>query len=217
MSTPSSSPVPVPSSKPGESASKTVQVLSPQYVLYTDAELEQSRTTFYEKQRAGREGNFTFSKQLRCRLIRNTVTSMIAIKGAAGDDFQYPCSRELTLMAKRLTEYYPMLRDTSVASGAEWVRGYALFRIVLFTILQFHLRIYGLISFQESVKKQLLKRVQNVTTPKKKQGATPSRKRRRPISLESSSQESSTDDSGSFASTLILERSPPSRSSSPEA
>lgn len=53
---------------------------------------------------------------------------MIAIKRAAGDDFQYPCSRELTVMAKRLIEYYPMLQDRSAAVGAEWVGGYALFR-----------------------------------------------------------------------------------------
>ncbi len=67
---------------------------------------------------------------------------------------------------------------------------------------------------QESVKKQLLKRVQNVTPTKRK---TPSRQRQRAISNESSSQESSTDDSGSNASTLILERSPQSGGSSPEA
>ena len=69
---------------------------------------------------------------------------------------------------------------------------------------------------QESVKKQLLKRVQNVTPAKKKQGATPSRKRRRGISFESSSSlESSADDTESNASTIILERSPQA-SSSPE-
>ncbi|KAI4804101.1 hypothetical protein KUCAC02_025743 [Chaenocephalus aceratus] len=58
---------------------------------------------------------------------------MISIKRAAGDDFNYPCSRELTVMAKRLIEYYPMLRDRSQTSRAEW----------------------------ETVKKQLLKRIQN--------------------------------------------------------
>ncbi|KAK3527444.1 hypothetical protein QTP86_022671 [Hemibagrus guttatus] len=47
---------------------------------------------------------------------------------------------ELTGMAQRLIEYYPMLQDKSAASGAEW----------------------------EPEKKQLLKRLQNVTTPKKK-------------------------------------------------
>lgn len=67
------------------------------------------------------------------------------------------------------------------------------------------------------MKKQLLKRVQNVTPTKKKQGATPSRKRRWDVSSESSTLESSTDDSGSLASTLILERSPQSGGSSPEA
>ena len=57
---------------------------------------------------------------------------MIAIKRAAGDDFEYPCSRELTAMAKRLIEYYPMQRDRSAASGADWVGGCALFSITAF-------------------------------------------------------------------------------------
>lgn len=72
------------------------------------------------------------------------------------------------------------------------------------------------VSCQESVKKQLLKRVQNVTTPKKKQGATPSRKRPRSLSFQSS-QETSTDETDeSTSSTLILERSPQSTCSTPE-
>nr|XP_020465275.1 uncharacterized protein LOC109965537 isoform X2 [Monopterus albus] len=168
---------------------RTVQLVSPQYVIYTDTELEQSRSTFFEKQRAGQEGEHILSKDLHCRLIRNTVTSMISIKRAAGDGFQYPCTRELIVMAKRLIEYYPMLRDKSAASGAEW----------------------------EPVKKQLLKRLQNVTTPKKKQGATPSSKRPRSLSFQSS-QETSTDETDeSTSSTLILGRSSHSRCSTSEA
>lgn len=54
----------------------------------------------------------------------------------------------------------------------------------------------------------------NVTPAKKKQGATPSRKRQRGIE-SSSSLESSADDTESNASTIILERSPQA-SSSPE-
>lgn len=50
---------------------------------------------------------------------------MIAIKRAARDDFQYPCIRELSVMAKRLIEYYPMLQDKSPAGGAEWVCQYS--------------------------------------------------------------------------------------------
>ncbi|XP_034082042.1 uncharacterized protein LOC117552575 [Gymnodraco acuticeps] len=177
------------SPQPQHGASRTVQLPSPLYVLYTDTELEQSRSTFSEKQRAGEEGDYVLSKDLRCRLIRNTVTSMLSIKRAAGDDFNYPCSRELTVMAKRLIEYYPMLRDRSQTSRAEW----------------------------ETVKKQLLKRVQNVTTPKKKQGSTPSRKRPRSLSFQSSHETSTDETDESTASTLILERSPPSRCSTPEA
>lgn len=137
LTTPSLSPTSLPPSSPRDHHvnSRTVQLVSPQYVVYTDTELEQSRTTFFEKQRAGQEEGFTLSKELRCRLIRNTVTSMIAIKRAAGDDFQYPCSRELTVMAKRLVEYYPMLRDRPAAGcQSEWVGGYALFRISTCTV-----------------------------------------------------------------------------------
>lgn len=74
---------------------------------------------------------------------------MLAIKRANGDDFKYPCPQELTAMAKRLIEYYPMLRDRSSPSTPEW----------------------------ELVKKQLLKRVQNVTTPKKKTRCHPIKKK----------------------------------------
>ncbi|KAK0143224.1 hypothetical protein N1851_018650 [Merluccius polli] len=136
----------------------------------------------------GQEGDFSLSKDLRCRLIRNTVTSMIAIKRATEDDFNYPCNRELTVMAKRIIGYYPMLKDISANSGAEW----------------------------ESLKKQLLKRVQNVTTPKKQQGATPLRKKTRRLSFQTR-QESSTDKTDeSTTSTMISERSTPPRCSTPE-
>ena len=74
---------------------------------------------FWKKKSAGQEGDYTLSKELRFCLIRNTVTSRIVINRAAGDEFQYPCSHELTVMAKHLIEYYPR----SGASGAEWVGG----------------------------------------------------------------------------------------------
>ncbi|CAL1615146.1 unnamed protein product [Knipowitschia caucasica] len=182
-------------------ATKKVRLISPEYVIYTDTELELARSAYFEKQRAGQDNDYTMPKDLRCRLIRNTVTSMIAIKRASEDDFKYPGPRELTAMAKRLVEYYPMLRDKSTPSTPEW----------------------------EMLKKQLLKRVQNVTTPKKKQGATPSRKGRRSLKFQSS-QETCTEESdepfssptsvsspassvaSSSASTVILEKSTPSTS-----
>ncbi|XP_028297375.1 uncharacterized protein LOC114459265 isoform X2 [Gouania willdenowi] len=83
------------------------------------------------------------------------------------------------------------------------------------------------------VKKQLLKRVQNVTTPKKKQGPTPSRKGPRSLKFQSS-QATCTEESdepfsspasvssaassvaSSSSSTVILEKSTPSTSTSQE-
>ncbi|KAL2097882.1 hypothetical protein ACEWY4_007089 [Coilia grayii] len=154
-SSPFSSPVSIPPESP--TPQHVMQLVSPKYAVYSDTELEQARTTFLDKLKAGEGGDYTLSKDLRCRLIRNTVTSMITIRRAAGDGFRYPCSREITMMAKCLVEYYPMLEDRS-GTGAVW----------------------------EIVKKQLLKRLQNVTTPKKKQGPTPSRKRRRSLNFHHS-------------------------------
>ncbi|CAL9689334.1 unnamed protein product [Knipowitschia caucasica] len=175
---------PKPKHKDCSGATKKVRLISPEYVIYTDTELELARSAYFEKQRAGQDNDYTMPKDLRCRLIRNTVTSMIAIKRASEDDFKYPGPRELTAMAKRLVEYYPMLRDKSTPSTPEW----------------------------EMLKKQLLKRVQNVTTPKKKQGATPSRKGRRSLKFQSSQETCTEEIASSSASTVILEKSTPSTS-----
>lgn len=66
------------------------------------------------------------------------------------------------------------------------------------------------------MKKQLLKRLQNVTTPKKKQGATPSRKRPRSLSFQSNRETSTDETDESTSSTLIIERSPHSTCSTSE-
>ncbi|XP_029951060.1 uncharacterized protein LOC115391096 [Salarias fasciatus] len=93
---------------------KTLQLPSPpEYVLYTDSELELARKHYFEMARIGREEESTMSKELRCRLVRNTITSMISIlrEGQQGEELRYPCKHEVTAMAKRLVEYYPMLQE----------------------------------------------------------------------------------------------------------
>ena len=110
-----------------------------------------------------------------------------------------------------------MLRDRSAKSGAEWVSHYLLvvsacMASFLYTpfFMLFLTQSVLCLSCQESLKKQLIKRVQNVST-KKQQGATPSRKKARRLSFQSG-QETSTDETddstSSTASTVILERSP---------
>ncbi|KAL6484017.1 hypothetical protein MHYP_G00088900 [Metynnis hypsauchen] len=79
------------------------------------------------------------SKDLRCRLIRNTMTSMIAILRAKGDGDRYPSKPEVTAMAKRIVLYYPMLQDRDLSSKNAWVTVYT----------------------------QLYKRLQNVRSPQK--------------------------------------------------
>lgn len=63
--------------------------------------------------RTAREGKYVMPKELRCRLVRNTVTIMISILRASqqGEGVWYPSMHEVTAMAKRLVEYYPMLQD----------------------------------------------------------------------------------------------------------
>ncbi|XP_061770752.1 uncharacterized protein LOC133561480 [Nerophis ophidion] len=80
------------------------------------------------------------SKELRCRLIRNTMTSMMAILRARGDEGsdRYPSKPEITAMAKRIVQYYPMLQDKGLKNT--WV--------TVFT--------------------QLYKRLQNVRSPQKR-------------------------------------------------
>ncbi|XP_039509527.1 uncharacterized protein LOC120464211 [Pimephales promelas] len=96
------------------SPKKTLQLPSPpEYVVYTDSELEQARKHFFEMARTGREQECVMSKELRCRLVRNTVTSMISILRASqqGEEVRYPPKHEVTAMARRIVEYYPMLQD----------------------------------------------------------------------------------------------------------
>ncbi|KAL7385551.1 hypothetical protein ABVT39_024162 [Epinephelus coioides] len=98
------------------SPEKVVKLSSPEYVLHTDTELEQVRQQYFELSKKGEERNCQMSKELRCRLIRNTMTSMIAILRAKGDgeSHRYPSKPEITAMAKRIVLYYPMLQDQGI-------------------------------------------------------------------------------------------------------
>lgn len=98
-----------------------VELSFPEYVLHTDTKLEQCRKQYFELAKAGEERNCQMSKDLRCRLIRNTMTSMIAILRATGDRDRYPSKPEITAMAKRTVLYYPMLQGRDLSSKYAWV------------------------------------------------------------------------------------------------
>ncbi|KAL3993488.1 KRAB domain-containing zinc finger protein [Sarotherodon galilaeus] len=93
------------------STSKFVTMSNPEYIVFTDSELEQARHSYFEKKRLGTECAEPLSKELFCRLVRNTMTNMISIARAA-EDSRYPSKYEVDAMAKRLMEYYPMLKET---------------------------------------------------------------------------------------------------------
>ncbi|KAM4591916.1 uncharacterized protein PAE49_019527 [Odontesthes bonariensis] len=146
------------------SPKRTLQLPGPpEYVIYTDSELELARKHYFEMARTGRERECVMSKELRCRLVRNTATSMISILRASqqGEEVRYPSKHEVTAMARKLVEYYPMLQDKDKTMK--------------------HMSIY----------KNLHKRLQNVKSPHKRQGPTPERsrtKKRRHIDFSASDQ-----------------------------
>ena len=64
------------------------------------------------------------SKQLRCRLVRNTITTVVSILRATvetDEDHRYPSEEEMMVMAKRLVEKYPMLQDQPSVITHRWV------------------------------------------------------------------------------------------------
>lgn len=96
---------------------KTVKMPDPpEYVVYTDSELDMVRSQYFDLLWKGKEKNFTMSKELCCRLIRNTITSMVAILRASpmGKEVRYPSKLELRAMSQKIVEYYPMLRDADI-------------------------------------------------------------------------------------------------------
>ncbi|KAM8737577.1 uncharacterized protein AB9X84_008665 isoform 2-T2 [Acanthopagrus schlegelii] len=85
---------------------KIMKMSSPDYVIYTDTELDQVRKYYSEMQHCGRAHECTMSKELRWRLVRNTMTSMISILRANDmqdrGDAKYPPREEVSAMSKRL-------------------------------------------------------------------------------------------------------------------
>ena len=73
-------------------------------MVYTDSELEQDCKQYFEIALTGREWECVVSKELRCRLMRSTVTSMISILRASQqeEEVQRPSKQEVTAMARRL-------------------------------------------------------------------------------------------------------------------
>ncbi|KAL7381939.1 hypothetical protein ABVT39_013856 [Epinephelus coioides] len=98
-----------------ETADKTMKMPDPpEYVVYTDSELDMVRSQYFALLHNGKEKDCKIrSKELCCRLIRNTVTSMVAILCASpmGKEVKYPSKREMRAMAQKIADYYPMKSD----------------------------------------------------------------------------------------------------------
>ncbi|XP_076739545.1 uncharacterized protein LOC143412323 [Maylandia zebra] len=123
----------------------------PEYVVYTDSELDMVRSQYCALLHSGKEKDCRMSKELCCRLVRNTVTSMVAILRASpmGKEVTYPSKLEMRAMSQKIVDYYPMLRDADTHMP--------------------YLTIYT----------KLYKRLQNMKSPRKRQGSMPQRGRPR--------------------------------------
>ena len=109
-------PSPPRTSTPKSHHQKTVKMPDPpEYVVYTDSELDLVRSQYFELLRSGKWSQCKLSKDLFCRLIRNTVTSMVAILRASSScqEQMYPSKREIQAVAEKIVDYYPMLQDSS--------------------------------------------------------------------------------------------------------
>ncbi|KAM7404768.1 hypothetical protein PAMP_012083 [Pampus punctatissimus] len=164
-------------SKEEASTSKFLTMSNPQYIVFTDSELEQVRRTYFEQKRLGTEHSVALSKELFCRLIRNTMTNMISIARAT-EDCRYPTKHEVNAMAKRLVDYYPMIKGQS--SNSEW----------------------------EHVAKKLMKRLSNVRSPRKAKVPPSKKTRQDTEVSSDISTTDDVYDGDSSASTIIREHSP---------
>ena len=92
---------------------KTFTLPSIQYIIYTDSELEHVRKHYFELKKVGRGGECELSKELSCKIVRNTITNVLSIVRASDvEDFiRYQTKEDLQTMARRLVSYYPMLAD----------------------------------------------------------------------------------------------------------
>ena len=187
-----------------------MKISFPDYVVHTDTELEHVRTQYFELAKKGEERNCQMSKELRCRLIRNTMTSMIAILRAKGDaeSDRYPSKPEITAMARRIVQYYPMLQDLN--NKNTWVSEMYPVMTKVFGILstQVHFRTLYFCLVQATVYGQLFKRLQNVRTPQKTvpEGRA-SKKRHLQPKMPRLEQPTDTDEIDSSDSTIILNHS----------
>lgn len=183
----------------------------PEYVVYTDSELDMVRSQYFALLHSGKEKDCRMSKELCCRLVRNTVTSMVAILRASpmGKEVTYPSKLEMRAMSQKIVDYYPMLRDAD--THMPYVS-----HSLLTTISKIerdkkkNVQIYIILP-QLTIYTKLYKRLQNMKSPRKRQGSMPQRGRPRKTLFSSDDTDNGTEGdlsgeaSGSSDYTILLE------------
>lgn len=157
-----------------ENTAKTMKLPDPpEYVVYTDSELDMVRSQYFALLRNGNVMDCKMSKELTCRLIRNTITSMVAILRASplGKEVTYPSKHELRAMSQKIVDYYPMLRD---ATDLPYVSFY-FFKPKKGGGANNKTNNLLNIPLQLTIYSKMYKRLQNMKSPRKRQGPVPQR------------------------------------------
>ncbi|XP_039902975.1 uncharacterized protein LOC120743418 isoform X2 [Simochromis diagramma] len=157
----------------------------PEYVVYTDSELDMVRSQYFALLHSGKEKDCKMSKELCCRLIRSTVTSMVAILHASPmrKEVRHPSKLEMRAMSQKIVNYYPMLRDAdthmpyvshSLPTTISKIERDKKKNVQIYIILP-----------QLTIYTKLYKRLQNMKSPRRKQGSMLQRGRPRKIIFSS--------------------------------
>lgn len=160
------------------SSEKTMKMPDPpEYVVYTDSELEMVRSQYFALLCNGKEKNCKMSKELCCRLVRNTITSMVAILRASpmGREVRYPSKLEMRAMSQKIVDYYPMLRDAD--PNMPYVSN------IFFIYLNQNCgqvsnktnNLSSILLLQLTIYTKMYKQLQNMRSPRKRQGSVPQR------------------------------------------
>lgn len=167
----------------------------PEYVVYTDSELDMVRSQYFALLRNGKEKNYKMSKELCCQLVRNTITSTVAILCAVSSKL------EMRAMSQKIDDYYPMLCDAD--TNMPYVSNYFFLNPNCGQFRNKTNNLSNILSPQLTIYTKMYKRLQNMRSPRKRQGSV----QQRGVAFSADNQDMETYTSSSSDNTILLESS----------
>ena len=197
------------------SAEKTMKMPDPPvYVVYTDSELEQWCVVSTFHCSAMERKRTKFQRSYVPDLYGTQSLSMVAIlrASAMGKEVKYPSKLEMRAMSQKIVDYFPMLRDAD--ANMPYVS--TIFSILLNQncgqVCKKTKNVSNILSPQLTIYTKMYKRLQNMRSPRKRQGSVPQRGAVKTALFSADNQHMETDtdtrtDTGSSSDTILLESS----------